>query len=335
MKRFGLVLLAIVGCQRDAPTPSAASLKFQVPPGFPQPVYTFDDNPVSEATFQLGRKLFYEPLLSATNDVSCHTCHAQVHGFADHGNAVSTGILGRKGRRNSPALANLAWYPTFMHDGGIVHLEQQPLAPIQDTNEMGETLAGVIQKLESHPDYPALFESAFGSREINSARLAKSLAQFMAFMVSANSRYDQFIQGKAIFTEQELRGLTTFRAQCATCHTEPLFTDFAYRNNGLALQYPDPGRAGITQNPSDVGRFKTPSLRNVELTYPYMHNGQFFTLENVVQHYAQGVQPHPNLGPGLNGNLPLSTQDQADLVAFLLTLTDHSYMANLRLSEPR
>jgi cytochrome c peroxidase len=309
-------------------------LAFQVPPGFPPPVYTFDENPVSEATFQLGRKLFYDPLLSATNDVSCHTCHAQVHGFADHGNAVSTGILNRKGKRNSPALANLAWYPALMHDGGIVHLEQQPLAPIQDTNEMGETLAGVIQKLTAHPDYPALFEQAFGSPEINSARLAKSLAQFMAFMVSANSKYDRFIQGKATFSAQELRGLNAFRTHCASCHTEPLFSDFAYRNNGLALSYPDAGRAIITQDPSDVGRFKTPSLRNVELTYPYMHNGQFFTLESVVEHYAQGVQPHPNLGPGLSGNLPLTAQDQADLVAFLLTLTDHSYLGNLRLAEP-
>lgn len=327
------LLVVMVGCKKEEkPVSQTPYSGLQVPAHFPPPVYTFANNTPTNAAFELGRKLFYDPLLSVNNTVSCGTCHAQVHAFADHAANVSTGVFGRSGLRNSPPLANLAWFPSFMWDGGINHIETIPIAPITDSNEMGETLANVVQKLNADKTYPGLFQQAFGAPP-NSAYMLKALAQFMAAMVSANSKYDRYVNGQATLTEAEAKGLVLFKQHCNSCHTEPLFTDFSFRNNGIGATQGDSGRARITQNMADVGKFRVPSLRNVELTNPYMHNGSIFTLDEVVEHYTSH-KSGATVDASLRNGMPLSDDDKQNLVKFLKTLTDYSYIANSKFAEP-
>ncbi|MFT3979306.1 MAG: cytochrome c peroxidase [Ferruginibacter sp.] len=307
---------------------------FKTPANFPQPVYRFADNPVTKEGFALGKKLFYDPILSRNNTISCGSCHIQTAGFTHHGHSVSHGIDDQLGTRNSPAIMNLAWSPAFMWDGGIFDLDLQPVAPVTNHVEMDETVENVLAKLRSSSIYPALFKKAFGSQEISSVRFLKALSQFMLMCVSSDSKYDSVQRSQAIFTAEEQNGYALFRQQCSGCHREPLFTDFSFRNNGLSISsVNDMGRYAITLNDTDRYRFKVPSLRNLDYTPPYMHDGRLLTLDAVLDHYTNGVEHTPNLDASLQNGIALSAQEKQDIKAFLKTLNDKSFVTNPLLSE--
>lgn len=326
------VVTALHSCKKDAPEP--ASLQFTKAAYFPDPVYTFQNNNLYEARFQLGRKIFYDPVLSSDSTVSCATCHEQAHAFAGHGTAFSTGVNGQAGVRNSPSITNLAWFPAFMWDGGINHIEVMPIAPITNPVEMNQSIAGVLAKLNQSAAYKAEFLHAYNVQEINSQSLLRALAQFIGTIVSDRSKYDDMRKGTATFTSQEQAGYSLYQANCSSCHTEPLFTDFSYRNNGLDSVFTDQGRELITLSPSDAGKFKVPGLRNVELTYPYMHDGRFYSLNDVLDHYSSHVLSSSTLDVSLAGGIPLNDQEKSALIAFLKTLTDHQLTIDQRFSEP-
>jgi cytochrome c peroxidase len=336
-----LFLVFMLSCKVDpkiVPQPPVGGLKEIVPEGWPQPVYTFSNNTISEDKFALGRALFYETLLSEDNTVSCGSCHQDFGAFSNPAHDVSHGIHDRLGTRNSPGIFNLTWHPSFMHDGGVNHIEVQPLAPITNSVEMGTDLNAVIAKLQASPKYREMFRKAYGDEDVTSQRMFRSMAQFMGLMYSINSKYDRFRRGeKAVeFSEQEKRGYALFQARCNSCHKEPLFSDFAFRNNGLpphpALK--DSGRAKITHLQQDIYRFKTPSLRNVEKTSPYMHDGRFETLEQCLDHYSGGITNTLNLDPLLQNGISLNSQEKQDIIAFLRTLTDYTFINDKRFSDP-
>ena len=339
MKRLaligGLVLAALAVARVDALTPLAhagwwdRTPRLDLPSGWPAPRYDFAANPVTAAGFALGRRLFHDPGLSRDGSIACASCHQAFVAFAHAGHRVSHGIGGVNGTRNSPALFNLAWQPDFMHDGAVHHLEIQPLAPISNPVEMGETLPNLLQRLRRDPTYRRDFEAAFGSPEIDSQRLFRAFAQFLGTLVSADTRYD-----RGELDARETRGLAVFRARCAGCHAEPLLTDYSYRDNGLDRFPTDPGRAAISGRAEDHGRFRVPSLRNIALTAPYMHDGRLRTLEQVLDHYGGGMQASPNLDPTLRQGLALGATDRDDLLAFLRALTDERFVRDARFQPP-
>lgn len=324
----------IVSCKKSKVEPYSEKWGFKSPDYFPVPAYNFENNPQSYARFTLGRYLFYDPLLSSDQTISCATCHIGAHAFAGHNDALSTGVNGLVGTRNSPSIANMAWNPAFMWDGGINHIEVMPLAPLTNPVEMNETLNNLVAKLSASDHYKKLFNNAYGTEEITDQRILRAFAQFMMMIVSDNSKYDQVKRGEANFTATEQQGYALFQQKCSQCHTEPLFTDYSYRNNGLDSTFADPGRYLITQLAADKGKFKVPSLRNVEITYPYMHDGRFFTLNQVLDHYTSGVRHAATLDPLLNSGIPLTSTEKTQIIAFLKTLTDTELLSNPLLSEP-
>jgi cytochrome c peroxidase len=327
-------LLFTYACTPDSTLSASQEDIFRIPSHFPEPVYGQGENALEAKKIALGRKLFYDPVLSVDGTVSCASCHHQESAFSDEGKALSTGINGKEGLRNSPALFNLAWIPAFMADGGINHIEVMPIAPITDSLEMGEDLAAVIEKLQLNPDYAAEFKEAFEQTQITAKQMLVSLAHFMASMVSLNSLYDQVEQDKRVYTPLQKSGAKLFETHCASCHQPPLFTDFSYRNNGLDQRSDDPGRARITNAESDHGRFKVPSLRNISVTSPYMHDGRFNTLKEVLAHYQHGIQTNPNLDESLKQQIHLTAQEQQAMLAFLQTLTDYTYLTDQKYSKP-
>lgn len=328
------ILLILFSCGKENPGQVTEEKAFVVPEHFPAPHYTFGKNTPTQEGVALGRKLFYDPLLSENGKISCGSCHFQDAGFSDPGKAFSLGTQGKEGFRNSPALANMAWMPAFMLDGGINHIEVMPIAPLTDSLEMNETLFHILEKLQNHPEYPGLFDKAFGDDSITDQKLLYALAQFMSVMISADSKYDRVYRGMATFNDSEARGYDLFKANCAGCHKEPLLSDFSYRNNGLDSISADPGRMRISLREEDRGKFKVPGLRNIELSYPYMHDGRFQNLAEVVDHYNEGLASPVNLDPLLATPMDLSIQDKKDLLAFLKTLTDYEYITNTSLSDP-
>lgn len=307
---------------------------FEQPSHFPEPDYKFENNTLSKQKFELGRFLFYDPILSLDSTVSCATCHAQEHAFADHNVPFSMGVDGALGVRNSPALSNLAWYPNFMWDGGINHIETFSVGPITNMLEMKETVSNVMVKLNNSPFYLEKFKEAFGVDNITDDLMLKSLAQFMAMLVSSNSKYDNYIKGEVEFTSSELNGYQLFQQNCVSCHTEPLTTDFSYRNNGLDSIFSDQGRALITLLEEDKGKFKVPSLRNVAQTYPYMHDGRFFTLDAVLDFYSTGIIDKNTTDELVRGGFNFSSSQKSDLKAFLKTLTDYYLIGDPAFSPP-
>jgi cytochrome c peroxidase len=335
MRQLWAILLLLMSCQKEAiPVNLTTHVGGQVPGYFPAPVYSFSQNPVTTEGFELGRRLFYDVRLSSDNTISCASCHFQSAAFSDPGKSLSEGIEGRLGMRNSPALFNLTWHPAFMWDGGVNHIEIMPFTPLTDPNEMNMLMSELIDKLQQQTEYPELFQKAFGSSTITDQRLFYALTQFMGSMISATSKYDDYRHGTVSFTSEETAGLMLFRSHCAACHSEPLFSDFSYRNNGLASSPDDLGRERITQQATDRYKFKVPSLRNVALTYPYMHDGRFATLEEVIDHYRFGVQHSATLDPLLSGGIPLTELEKQQLIAFLHTLTDVKFTQNPRFSNP-
>ncbi|KAB2814066.1 cytochrome-c peroxidase [Phaeocystidibacter luteus] len=313
--------------------PEEPAFGFYPSRNFPPVEYSSPRNPITREGFELGRDLFYENGLSLDSSINCSSCHAQTHAFADHNVPLSAGVGGKLGKRNSPALINLAWMPQFMADGGIVHLDVMPLAPITDTLEMALPMQMAIDRLKCDSEYRSKFEKAFGTDTITSQRIFFAMSQFMLLMVSDDSRFDKYLEGEALLSDSERRGYSLFNTHCANCHTEPLFTDYSYERNGIDSEFDDLGRGRITLDPADDGKFKVPTLRNVELTYPYMHDGRFFTLEEVLDHYSDEVEP--NMSHRLPQPLNLTSAEKEDIIQFLKTLTDYSFISDPKLAEPR
>lgn len=337
-----LLGLFIIACKKDNPVKEQIEefLGFRKPANFPEPVYNFAENKVSKEGFELGRALFYEPRLSRNNTVTCGSCHIQSAAFTQHGHDVSHGIDDRLGTRNSPPIMNLAWNKAFMWGGGVYDLDLQPIVPITAHEEMDEDLGNVLNKLRLMPKYTDLFKRAFGSEEISTARFMKALSQFMLMCISSNSKYDKVMrkEGSAQFTADEQEGYVLFKQKCASCHSEPLFTDGSFRNNGLGISpVNDQGLYAATLQDTDKYKFKVPSLRNLRYTAPYMHDGRFLSLSGVLEHYNSEVKETPNLDPLLKqGNklgIGLKDNEKAKLTAFLGTLDDEEFIKNTSLSE--
>ncbi len=327
-----ITLIILLSCKKEI---IENTFEFSYSSTFPTPVYDVNQHDFSYSKFNLGRTLFYDPILSVDSTISCGSCHEQVHAFAGHGGALSEGVFGQFGTRNSPSISNNAWIPKFMWDGGINHIEVMPIAPITNPVEMHETLENVLVKLKRSTKYQSLFKKAFGNESITDQQMLKALSSFMAMIVSDQSKYDKVMRGETNFTNQEAIGYQLFNQKCASCHSGELFTDFEYRNNGLDQTFSDIGRGLITQNPQDYGKFKTPSLRNIELTYPYMHDGRFYNLNQVLDHYSSGIQQSATLDQSLQNGIALTNSEKTALIAFLKTLTDYELLTNRWLSEPR
>jgi len=309
-----------------------------LPPTFPRPNLP-QDLEANPARLELGRRLFHETLLSRSATLSCASCHLADHGLSDP-RPLSVGEQGRNGRRNAMPLFNLAWKPSFFWDGRAASLREQVLIPIEDHRELNEDLANVVTKLEADPAYKAGFAEAFGGPGISSERLAIALETFLLSLVSHDSKFDRARRGEATLTDLEQRGFELFMTEreprsgqfggdCFHCHGGALFTDHQFRNNGLLIDAADPGRGEVTGLALDQGTFSTPSLRNIALTAPYMHDGRFATLEEVLDHYSAGVQRTRTLDPNLakhpDGGLGLSPEEKRALIAFLRTLTDDQF----------
>ncbi len=312
------------------------SLSFTIPAGFPEPQYKFEGNPLTNEGFELGKKLFYDGKLSKDGNFSCASCHQQFAAFATFDHDLSHGFNNQFTTRNAPALFNLVWQKEFQWDGGVNHIEVQPLAPLTAANEMAEDINNVINKLKQDNSYKQLFKAAYGDDEINSQRMLKAITQFVCSLVSANSKYDKVKRGERTFTYAEQTGYTAFQAKCATCHKEPLFTDLSYRNTGMPLNkdLKDYGRMRITGKKEDSLKFKVPSLRNVYQSFPYGHDGRFYSLDNVLNHYSSGIQKSATLDPLLKNNLSFSTEERYYIKIFLATLTDSSFIADKRFAQP-
>lgn len=328
----GLVLFVCIAA--SGPTQPVA---LQYPNTWPTPTYDFAKNPLTAEGIELGRKLFYDPVLSVDSIVSCSSCHLSYTAFTHVDHAVSHGINDRIGTRNSPALMNLAWGKHFMWDGAINHLDMQALAPINHVDEMGESTVNVVAKLQRSERYPALFAKVYGDSNITGERMLKALSQFELTLISANSKYDRVTAKSGSFTEQEASGYAIFKANCNACHREPLFTTGEFANNGLPIDtaYKDFGRMLITKDHNDSLRFKIPTLRNIEFSFPYMHDGRFKNLREVMKHYTEHIQPSNTLAPELRKPIDLTSNEQTDLIAFLLTLSDREFCFNPNYSFPR
>lgn len=328
------ILIAIVAIAAVSirPTP----LRFQTPKGWPKPASNiFSKNPLTEEGFQLGRKLFYDANLSKDGNISCASCHQQFAAFANFDHDLSHGVNNSFTTRNAPGLFNLAWSNEFHWDGGVNHIEVQPLSPLTLPNEMGESLDSIIYKLNKDKEYPVLFKQAFGSSKITGEKMLKAFAQFTGSLVSADSKYDKVKRGEATFTRFEANGYALFKRNCSGCHKEPLFTDNTYRNNGLSLnRLNDAGRMQITGKTNDSLKFRVPSLRNVQVTYPYMHDGGIFSVPQVLDHYLKLDTTLASLDPSLKKRIVLSPREKNEIVYFLYTLTDSTFLKDARFGPP-
>lgn len=303
---------------------------FTVPPGFPQPVYNFNTNPVSTEGFVLGRKLFYDGRLSLDGNFPCSSCHQQVAAFTTFEHDRSHGYNHSHTLRNAPGLANLAWYTVYTQDGHAPTLQSIYQAHITNPNEMGETVDHVINKLNADTSYHRMFRDAFGDDLITADRIYNALNQFIINLVSANSKYDRVLKGQGSFSAAEDAGYTLFKNKCESCHKEPLFTDFTFRNVGLEIDnsLKDYGRMRVTGDKYDSLKFRVPSLRNLELTSYYTHDGRYSMMRIMITHYRYGVNQSTTLDPLLKNGIQMTDMEEDNLVAFLRTLSDSSFINN-------
>ena len=338
-------LIVVSGCDTDPDDYVTTPYVLDIPAGLP-PMDQFipADNPMTFEGVALGRRLFYDPILSGDDTQACADCHVQEDGFSDS-NPFSEGITGDEGNRNAMAIINLGWNQFgFFWDGRAGTLEDQALGPVVNPIEMNATWPEVEAKLNSHSEYPTLFKQAYDIDVIDSLHVAKAIAQFERTLISGNSRFDKWYNQQAIqLTEQEIRGFvlyTTEQADCFHCHgLGGLITDNRYHNNGMDTDFSaDEGRYLVTGNDGDKGKFRTPTLRNIELTAPYMHDSRFFTLEQVVEHYSEHVIQSATLDPLMElvgvGGAQLTQAEKEDLVAFLKTFTDTEFANNPDFSNP-
>lgn len=321
-----LVMLTGVACTKDEAPMAATDAPFvlRLPPGAPEPTIPAD-NPLTLASVKLGKALFFDERLSLDRGISCASCHHPGRAFSDTV-AFSIGVGGLTGFRNAPSLANLAYHPLLMRDGGAPTLEQQVLIPLLDSTEMDATVGAVVSALRDVEPYRSGSMAAYG-RPFDLFVLTRALASYERTLISGHSRFDRFhYEGDlSALSEQEQRGWGIFngeRGKCSTCHSGFDLSDHDFHNIGTSLDHAnDAGRQRITLHPSDRGKFKTPTLRNIALTAPYMHDGSMATLEAAIEHFNSGGLADPNKDP-LMEPLQLSIQERADLLAFLRSLTD-------------
>jgi cytochrome c peroxidase len=338
-----VVALLLVGCSDNDKSEEYTnlSLTVDIPSNFPAMAYDISENPPTEKGFELGKKLFYDGRLASDNLVSCGFCHLQEYAFTHHGHTVSHGVNNLVGTRNAPPIQNLAYQTTFMWDGATSHLDLQPIIPLTSPIEMNGNLNAILDMMRNDVVYKKLFSQAFTDGAITTENMLKALSQFMVMMTSSNSKFDKYRRNESLgtLTANELAGYATFNAKCASCHATDLMTDDSFRNNGLAInpRVNDVGRYKVTENVADYYKFRVPSLRNVEKTAPYMHDGRFGNLESVLDHYSAGVSDSPTLDPLLKSDsslgIPLTSLEKEQLIAFLKTLTDNQYLADTRFSE--
>lgn len=340
------VLLLVAGCAKD-PNPEPPGEVYDptpyelvIPAGFPDMLIPADNPMTIEGVF-LGRQLFYDSILSGDNTQSCGSCHTPAFNFSDNGERFSKGITGDIGTRNSMAVINVGWMTELFWDGRAKGVEEQALGPVPNPIEMHLKWPDAQLKLNEHPDYPDLFFKAFGTREIDSILVVKAIAQFERTMISSNSKWDRYLRGEVSLTQAEAQGFEIFfteKGDCFHCHATILFTDNLPHNNGLDSVFADQGYGGITKNPLDNGKFKTPTLRNIVFSAPYMHDGRFETLEEVVDFYSDGVKWSPTVDPLMKkvnqGGVRLNDQEKQNLIAFIKTLTDTTFINNPDFSNP-
>lgn len=350
-----LLFLLILSCGEDEPitvvehdeTPYILEYGHLPEPDLPA------DNALTQQGVQLGRMLFYEKMLSLDGSQSCASCHNQADAFTDT-LRFSVGVEGLEGPRQAMSVFNMAWHNNeFFWDGRSHLLRDQSLKPIEDPLEMNETLENVIAKLSNSQMYKDQFTRAFGSDEINAEKMSLAMEQFMLSIVSNDSKYDKYLAGEAELTDSEERGRLLFEteynpffpemsgADCAHCHGGANFENDQYMNNGLDSddEFTDLGREEVTGDPLDKAKFKVPTLRNIELTAPYMHDGRFATLEEVIDHYDAHMKMSSTIDFALpqvidNGGLKLTDEDKADLINFLKTLTDQTFLNNPEYADP-
>lgn len=338
-------LLALASCSGEDPLPpdlpecpAATPLTLDLPANFPE-LPDVKGNPLTVEGVTLGRFLFYDPILSGDSTQACASCHNQQLAFGDF-RRFSEGIHGDFGDRQATTIVNPAWISEMFWDGRADGLEGQAREPVPNPIEMSLPWPEAIERLERHPDYPELFCAAFGDKRVTENRVVKAIAQFERTFVSTNSKYDRYRRGEETFTAQEQMGYDVFRSErgdCFHCHDELFFATSTFHNTGLDSIPVDDGRSVVTGDPADIGKFKSATLRNIEMSAPYMHDGRFFSLEEVIAHYNLGFHEVPNLDPNISTRLtrPPLTQEEIDaLIAFLNTLTDFDFLFNPDLSNP-
>jgi cytochrome c peroxidase len=339
---FALLLLSLVGCASDSESEyQNIPIAYQVPSNFPPMAYNMANNQLTEKGFELGKKIFYDGRLASDGVVSCGFCHIQADAFTHHGHNFSHGVGEAIGTRNAQPIQNMAFQTQFMWDGAADHIELVSMIPIASEIEMNGDFSAIIAMMKNDANYRKLYKQAFENGEINTENMLKALAQFMTMLTSSNSKFDKYRRNEpgGTLTQDELEGYQIFNQKCASCHATDLFTDNSFRNNGLAINpaINDLGRYRVTENEQDKYKFKVPSLRNIEKTAPYMHDGRLFTLEAVLNHYASGVVHIQNLDPILNANgtlgIPLTAAEKSKIIVFLKTLTDHQFLTDSRFAE--
>ena len=322
-----VLFIFLVSCASERDNVFDESL-LVLPQGFPMPLFP-DDNQLTAERWELGKKLFFDTRLSKDNTISCASCHLPELAFTD-GRKVSEGIEHRPGKRNAPSLANIAYHPYLTREGGVPTLEMQILVPVQEHAEFDFNMVQIAERLVRDADYTQASIDAYG-RTLDAFVITRAIGCFERTLISGNSRYDQFVNGNSsILSAAEKRGKDLFfsdRLACSSCHGGFNFSSYAFDNNGLYLNYEDPGRFRLTGIDSDLALFKIPSLRNVEITAPYMHDGSIELLEDVIVHYNKGGEDHVHKS-ALIKPLNMSAGEQHDLVAFLKTLTDHEFITN-------
>ncbi|EAR13649.1 probable cytochrome-c peroxidase [Polaribacter irgensii 23-P] len=325
--------------ERYAPTPYRLKIPTLfsdklIPPIIPA------DNPLTIEGVALGKKLFFDPILSGDETQSCASCHNPQKSFTDQ-QPFSTGIEGNLGSRNAMPLFNLAWNfdERFAWDGKEFGLERQALEPVSNPIELHSNWQNIGEKLENNAIYKDLFLNAFGSSKIDSTLITKAIAQFERTLISGNAKFDKYVRGETTLTIEEQNGFDVFmdesKGDCFHCHgsnNNPLWTDNKFHNNGLDTHFSDLGLGAVTGDPNDNGKFKTPSIRNLNFTAPYMHDGRFATLEEVINHYSEGLKKSLTIDPLMKqvneGGVQLSPQEKTNLKAFLRSLSDSEFVQN-------
>ena len=331
---FGVIVLLYNCTAEKQQQVTTDSFRLNLPEHFPE-LDSPEGNELTEKRIEMGRRLFYETALSLDSSLSCASCHLQEAAFSDH-HPISIGINGKKGSRNVPTLANIGYHPYFFAEGGSPSLEMQMIGPICSDSELGFNTRELISRLEGDTFYDSLAQDAYG-RKMDLFTLTRSISAFERSLISGNSPYDRFLQGDtAAISPSAKRGFEGFMGKwgCASCHSGHLLTNYLFENVGLYKEYKDRGRVLITLDEKDEGKFKVPTLRNIALTYPYMHDGSIATLEEVIEFYAKGGEDHPNKHMFVRRR-KMSDQDKADLLAFMHSLTDSSFLQNPQYAPPK
>lgn len=351
---FVLISLLFFSCKKNEVDMSITPYELEIPSHFPaMPIP--EDNPMSQEGVELGRRLFYDTRLSLDNSISCASCHSQENGFSDP-NKFSVGVNGKIGKRQSMSLVNLGWQSAYFWDGRSETLEEQVLHPVRDPIEMNQSWDATAQKLNAIEGYQNDFYRVFKVVDFDSTHISKAISQFLRTLISSQSKYDVMYKHRnnlplnafeqSLYTQitnEEWAGMDLFfsltNGDCLHCHDGPLAEiQGLFSNNGLDDNFPDIGRMKVTGNPNDKGKFKVPSLRNIEFTAPYMHDGRFSNLDEVINHYSFGIVQSSTIDPMIEfahqGGVQLDAQEHQLIKSFLKTFTDHEFLNKSEFKNP-